>query len=264
MNPNKTNEPQMTYMSFAQTKNGFVFSVDGKEMYPNEFQKQIEHVVGYVTHFSYKPVIAKIEVLDKKEYFVMSLTLPIMPAFLDVVDPAEIELLANPNYMQLMKQRAKSLTNAETKTLIESRTNEYMNYIYHELAGAYISSCFKGKESVAKDIQNLPFMLKFDISNFNFSGAGRNVYKTPQFLKYKTEVAGEPQIRNYYMRLQENIPDEKKDDNFWSTVTQRDIAYVTLDESMNHTLAMLEQQYGEIDFMGTNTSLNYTDPAQKS
>ena len=56
----------------------------------------------------------------------------------------------------------------------------------------------------------------------------------------------------------------KKDDNFWSTVTQRDIAYVTLDESMNHTLATLEQQYGEIDFMGTNTSLNYSDPAQKS
>ena len=264
MNLGKKDELQMTYMGFSQTSTGLAFSVDEKETPASDFKKSIESVVGFVTQFSYNPVIAKIEILDPKEYFVMSLTLPIMPAFLDVNDPAEISLIANPEYQQIMKSRARSLINGETKILIDSRTSEYLNYIQHELAGAYINCMLDDKESLAKSIQKLPIMKSFDLSKFKFSGAGRNVYKTPQFLKFKTEVDGEMQTRQYYMGLQENIPEANKDNEFWDKVTQRDIAYVTLDESMNQTLHILEQKYGEIEFMGPTASSNYTDAAQKS
>ncbi len=265
MNFNKTDELQMTYLGLLQTNKGLAFSVDGKETPVYDFKKSIESIVGFVTQFSYNPVIAKIEVLDPKEYFVMSLTLPIAPAFLDIYDSAEIQKIASPEYLQAMKQKARTFKNGETKELIESRAAEYINYIQHELAGAYINCMLSGKESLAKCIQKLPIMRDFDLSTFNFSGAGKNIYKTPQFLKYKTEINGKSQTRQYYMGLQEIANETEKDNAFWDNVSKRDFAYITLDESMNQTLSTLEQKYGEIDFLNTNVSSNHIEtPAQKS
>lgn len=264
MNLSKPDELQMTYLGFMQTDKGLAFSVDGKETPTRDLEKSVANAVSFVTHFSYKPIIAKIEILDPKEYIIMSLNLPIMPAFLDISSPEEIALLSHPEYQKMMKERAKTITSGESKKLIEKRTSEYMNYIEHEMAGAYINSILKGKEAIAKNIQKLPNMRKYSLANFSFSGSGRIVYKTPQFLKFKTIIGGEPQVRNYYMGLQENVSEAEKTEEFWDKVTKRDIAYITLDESMNSTLSMLEQIYGETEFMGPNASLNYTEvPAQK-
>ena len=265
MDLSNPNELQMIYMCLSQTPQGLVFSVDGKEEPLQTLRKKIEDVVGFVSHFSYKPIIAKLEVLDPKEYYVMSLTLPIMPAFLDVKDLDDINLLTDPNYLKIMKSKATSLRNGEFQTLITNRTNEYVNYIQHELAGAYINCMLNNKPELAAHIQNLPILNSFDISNFSHSKAGRIVYKTPQFLRYRTTLNGEPYFRQYYMGLQENVQESAKTPEFWDTVAKRDMDYVTLDESMNATLAKItELSIDGIDFVGPNASSNYTEPPQKS
>ena len=265
MDLSNPNELQMVYMSLLQTPQGLVFSVDGKEEPLHTIDKKIEQVVSFVTHFSYKPIITKLEILDPKEDFVMSLTLPILPAFLDIKEPSDINLLANPNYLKIMKKKATNLKNGEFQALINNRTNEYVNYIQHELAGAYINCLLKNKPELASYIQNLPILSPFDISNFSNSKAGRVVYKTPQFLRYRTTIEGEPYFRQYYMGLQENVHESAKTPEFWNTVAKRDMEYIALDESMNATLAKItELSVDGIDFVGPNASSNYTEPPQKS
>ena len=265
MNLGNKDELKMTHLEFSQAENGLSFSVDGKEVPVRDFSKSIESIVGFVTQFSYEPVIAKIEILDPTEHFVMSLDLPIMPAFLDIFNPEEIEMLLNPQYQSTMKARARALTNGETKAAIENRTNDYINYIQHEFAGAYINCMLDGRSALANSIQKLPIMRSFDLSRFKFSGSGRVIYKTPQFLKYRTEIDGEPHIRQFYMGLQENVPESAKTPEFWTTVKTRDSAYLLLDESMNATLAkIIERSVYGIDFVGTNASSNYVEIPQKS
>ncbi len=180
-----------------------------------------------------------------------------MPAFLDIKDTTDISLLNNPEYSDLMKKRARSLTNGETQNLVNSRTCEYMNYIRHELACAYVRCISSGKDKLARQIQALPVLNGFDISNFSNSNTGRVVYKTPQLLKYPMKIEGETFAKQYYMGLQEDVPDSKKDTAFWDNVSARDREYIKLDENLTFTLAQLKKKYGKMDFVSDNVSSTY-------
>lgn len=264
MDLSNQNDIQMTYLSFSPQKSGLVFSVDGKEYPCSDLEKSIHSIVNFVSTVFFNPIVAKIEILDKDEYFTLSLNLPIMPAFMDVEDENDVSLLTSENYPQIAKQRARSLTISQTKTLIDNRTRQYMNYILHEFAGAYIKCRTSDQSDQAKRIQKLPFMNPFDLSTFNFSKSGRNVYKTPQFLRCNTTTDGVTQSRDYYMGLQENVTNDKKDAEFWEKVSERDREYLILDESMNYTIELLKQKYGEIEFLSPTASSNIEElPAKQ-
>ena len=259
MEKSNNNELQMTYLGLTELDKGFEFSFDGKNFPTQDFENNIGAVVNYVSNISLNPMIAKIEILDKKEYYVLSLNMPVMPSYFDITNQKELDLFSSPDYINIMKERARNLTNGEKKALSEERIKQYMNYIQHEFAGAYIKCKLDGKEKLAGSIQRLPFMRDFDLSNFKFSNSGRNIYKTPQFLKFRVEVEGNTQTRDYYMGLQENVNEATKDADFWKTVSQRDREYIFLDESMNKTIEIIKQKYGEIEFLAPTTSSNYSD-----
>jgi len=264
MDLSNQNDIQMTYLSFSPQKSGLVFSVDGKEYPCSDLEKSIHSIVNFVSTVFFNPIVAKIEILDKDEYFTLSLNLPIMPAFMDVKDENDISLLTSENYPQIAKQRARALTISQTKTLIDDRTRQYMNYILHEFAGAYIKCRTSDQGDQAKRIQKLPFMSPFDLSTFKFSNSGRNIYETPQFLRCNTTTDGVTQSRDYYMGLQENVTRDKKDAEFWKKVSERDREYLILDESMNYTIELLKQKYGEIEFLSPTASSNIEElPAKQ-
>ena len=264
MDLSNQNDIQMTYLSFSPNKSGLAFSVDGKEVPSSDLEKSIHAIVNFVSTVFFNPVVAKIEILDPEEYFTLSLNIPIMPAFIDVKDANDTTLLIKENYQHIAKQRARSLTIGQTKTLIDDRTRQYMNYILHEFAGAYIKCRTSNQDGQAKRIQKLPFMSPFDLTTFKFSNSGKGLYETPQFLRCKTTSNGTTQARDYYMGLQENVTKDKKDAKFWERVSERDREYLLLDNSMNYTIELLKQKYGEIEFLSPTASSNIEElPAKQ-
>lgn len=247
---------QMTYLSLKPTSTGFAFSVDGKDFPNADFRKNIHAIVSYVSTFSHTPMIAKIEILDKDEYYILSLNIPVIPAYIDTKDPSDLELINSESFRQVAKERIRSLNVSQSNALIDERTNQYLNYIQHEFAAAFINCKKSAQEGIAKSIQKLPIMKTFDLSNFKFSNSGKNIYKTPQFLRCKRPKNGSIQARDYYVGLQETATDDKKDADFWNNVSERDREYLLLDESMNYTIELLKQKYGEIEFLPPTASSN--------
>ena len=247
---------QMTYLSFKPNSTGLTFSVDGKDFSNADFRKNIHAIVSYVSTFSHTPMIAKIEILDNDEYYILSLNIPVVPAYIDIKNPSDIELLNSESFRQIAKERIRSMNVSQSNALIDERTNQYINYIQHEFAGAFINCKNSGQNGIAKSIQKLPIMKTFDLTNFNFSQSGKSVYKTPQILRCKKPNNGTIQARDYYVGLQEAANDDKKDSAFWSKVSERDREYLILDESMNFTIELLKQKYGEIEFLPPTASSN--------
>ena len=246
-----------TYLSLTPTNKGFNFSVDGKE--PDyDFKKTIHAIVNYAT-MSHQPIIAKIEILDKDEYYILSLNIPVLPAFLDIKSTSDIDLLNNENYKQIAKQRAINMTAYQTVQAIDERTTQYLNYIQHEFAGAYITCKTSGQDDIASLIQKFSIMKQFNLADFKFSTGGRNIYKTPQILKCNYKLNNRIHTRNYYVGLQENIPEANKDADFWKKVSQRDKDYMILDESLNYTIEQLVKKYGEIEFLPPDASSNFNE-----
>lgn len=256
MDLSNKNDIQMTYLSLKPTSNGLTFSVDGKDTENSDFKKSIHAIVNFVSTLTHRPMVAKIEILDKDEYFILSLNIPVLPAYIDIKDADDVALINDENFPQIAKQRIRSLNLGQTNQLIDARTAEYLNYIQHEFAGAYINCKTSGQNDIAKAIQKLPIMKSFDLSSFKFSTAGRNIYKTPQFLRVKHSDNETTQARDYYVGLQESVAEDKKDDAFWRKVSERDKEYLILDESMNFTIELLKQKYGEIEFLPPTASSN--------
>ena len=86
-------EVNMTYLSLTPTESGLIFSIDGKEYPLSEFQQHIRSIVSFVSTLSHTPIVAKIEILDNDEYFIHSLNLPILPAFIDIEEESELQIL---------------------------------------------------------------------------------------------------------------------------------------------------------------------------
>lgn len=257
------NDVQMTYLSLKPANTGLAFFVDGKELPNSEIQQSIHSIVNFVSTLLHKPVVAKIEILDKNEYYSVSLNIPILPAYLDILDMSEVDFIQRDDFQKLAKKAAKTLTVGEIKKLVDQRTAQYINYIQHEFAAAYIKCMLSGQPDLAASIQKLPMLKSFDLAKFSFSKSGRVVYKTPQFLRFKTIQNETRQARDYYMGLQENIAESKRDASFYRTVTERDREYIRLDESFNHTISLLRQKYGEIDFMSPTASSNIEELPNK-
>ena len=264
MDLSNKNDIQMTYLSLKPTSTGLTFSVDGKDTENTNFKKSIHAIVNFVTTLTHRPMVAKIEILDKDEYYILSLNLPVLPAYIDTKDANDIALINDKNFPQIAKERIRSLNVGQTDQLINERTEEYLNYIQHEFAGAFVNCKKSGQTEIAKGIQKFPIMKEFDLSKFKFSTSGRNVYKTPQFLRVKHSNDGTTQARDYYVGLQEAVSEDKKDEAFWNNVTERDRAYLFLDESMNYTIELLKQKYGEIEFLPLTASSNITETPSNS
>ncbi len=69
MDLSNTDELQMIYLGFSQKDGALSLSVDGKEYKLEDFESSVKSIVDFVSTFSYNPIIAKIEVLDKKGFF---------------------------------------------------------------------------------------------------------------------------------------------------------------------------------------------------
>ncbi len=263
MDLSNTKDIQMTYLSLKPTTDGLEFTVDGKSFPNKDLQNNLRAIVNFVSTMSLLPIVAKIEILDKDEYYILSLNIPILPAFIDIKDPEDIAIINSENYAEIAKKRVRSLNVKETEILVNDRVREYMNYIQHEFAGAHIKCRIDGQEEYAELIANLPFMRDFDLSSFSPSHAGKNIYKTPQFLRCNTPQGDMVQSRDYYMGLQEKTDADKKDKEFWTNVYERDKEYVILDESMNFTIEQLKQKYGEIEFLPPTASSQIEETPSK-
>ncbi len=256
MDLSNLHDVKLTYLSLKPTESGLTFSIDGKESNIDNFQKYIRSIVSFTSTMSYTPIVAKVEILDKDEFYIHSLSIPILPAFFDIKEESDVEIAASEDYQKLAKQRARSLNAGQINQLVDERTAQYINYIQHEFAAAYINCMMSKQRKIATQIHQLPIMKQFDLSKFSTSTTLKRTYKTSQFIKHTEETFEEPVTRVHYVGLQEKVPEQEKTPEFWKKVQERDIESLILDASMNYTIELLNKKYGEIEFLPPTASLN--------
>ncbi len=229
------------YIEITGNPGNYIFKVNGTN-YGSDFDlsRRLRAVIQYATFSLESPVLAKIEFLDKKNYYDLALNLPILPAVIDITNQKQMDQFIELGCGEFVERGL--LDDQRVRKLIAINTDAYMNYICHEFALRYIYAKKDGNETLASRIKNLPFMTDFDLTKFSNSKIGHYPFTTPQFLKFPQTSEGVDYKRTFYMGLQENIPDALKTRDYYLARTKKDFDYGSLDNNLNRLLESYQKE----------------------
>lgn len=192
----------------------------------------------------------------------MDLTLPIIPAFVNVFNDDDLQLLHRSPSSKDFECKFSRYKSPNIENLIEERVDDYMNCILHELARTYVACKDQGYThdynqtwgDIYKKIEKIPDLKPFDLSEYNRGGSrfGNTPYSTYDRIVSNNNLY----LRERYRNLQENISQSERTPEFYNSVRARDERYIEFDNVMNELLVSLRKTYKFPE--NTNYSTNST------
>lgn len=179
----------------------------------------------------------------------MYLTLPIIPAFVDIFYKDDLKLLHSSSIPREFESDFSGYMSPNIEKLIEERVDDYMNCILHELARTYVACKDQGYThdiaqtwgDIYKKIEKIPDLQAFDLSEYDRGGS--KFSNTPYSTYDRAVSDNNIYLRERYRNLQENIPQNERTPEFYKMVRDRDERYIEFDNMMNELLVSLRETY---------------------
>lgn len=203
----------------------------------------------------------------------MNLTLPIIPAFVNVFNDNDLKLLNSTSGSKDLEYDFSRYESPNIEKFIEERVDDYMNCILHELARTYVACKDQGYThdfdqtwgDIYKKIEKIPDLKPFDLSQY--SRGGSKFGSTPYSTYDHTVVDNNVYVRERYRNLQENIPQSERTPDFYQSVRARDERYIEFDSVMNKLLVSLRKKYlfpEDTSYSTNSSSTHYSGTLTKT